>query len=194
MIKRLCNAIKNNKGSQTIQFVYILIIVVILLSFSTDCIKIGYKHYKISQFTNEISRRISIQGGVVTSMDYVGNTVVGEGGFIGGSSNYMTYSKLEDTIRSYMGNLGLSDSDWTYTITGNDYNPTTKIKTAKTITLPNENNGIRVDYNDKMTLTCSYKFKWEFMSNFIPALKEGSGAVKRTCISTFKYNYDDWGE
>ena len=193
MKERLKSIIKNNKGMETIHYVYILIIVVILLAFTTDVIKIVYKHYRVTQYVNEITRLVSIQGGVVTGLDDLGKGAEGRGGFVGGGSNYLTYQELNSSIITYMNNLNIKSNEWSMTISGTDYDPITKIEREVNVRFPDNTFTLRTDYGKKIKIVCSYKYKWELTSHFIPFLNEGNGAVKRTAVSTFKYDYDTWG-
>lgn len=176
---KIKNYIKNTKGASSVEFISSLFIFVMVMSFVFDLIFIGYKQFAVSIESNKLIRILNTQSGSMTSVP---------ANFPGGSSNYITVSKLSKMVDDKMDNLGIND--YTFKITAED--PTAP-GGERYIYLPNSNSqGIKTDYRGYISIEIKYKYKFNIWSQFIPGNLEGNATVSRSGFAEYKFDYNIW--
>lgn len=166
----LRNFKKDKKGMTSIEVVIGVLIFVIIFSFLLDIMIVSWKFSVVAQTNTEVARITGLQGGALTSAP---------DGYPGGNSGYITINKLNDLVSEKMKTAGFKDSDWSMSI-GSGGIGSNGVRSA------------RYDYQETFTTKLEAKYRWEFMSNWIPGNLEQTIRSKRISISEWKYNYNNW--
>lgn len=173
---KLRNKLKNKKGMSTLDFIINVFILLILFSFLTDLFVISFRQYKVSQFTNDIVRVISKQGGVRTTAPT---------NFPGGNDNYLDKTEFQNIINSRLQDIGAIN----YSV--NLFRESGGTEVSSTYPSPTATN-FSVDYQEYIRIEIKYNYKWSLMSAFIPGGLKGTLTSSKIGYSEYKYDYSNW--
>lgn len=177
MKKKLKN--NNKKGSSAIEFVFGLLVFVILVGFTSDIVVITNKQYVVSQTANEIVRQMSLQGGIKRTTPV---------GFPGGTGAYTSSAELKKLLDSRFADEGIKVEEWNLELT--EYDASGYLVSKKT--LSNTTN-FEIDYRNNFDIKITYNYHWGLLGNIVPTMsKDRTVEQKRSAVSEFKYDYNDW--
>ncbi|TBX14948.1 hypothetical protein BFS06_12125 [Clostridium perfringens] len=165
--------IKNNKGIATLELAIGMIILIIILIFSIDLLKIAHTYYVSGQQLNYVARTIGIEGGVHAQEPK------------GFPEKYYTSADIIRSMKQGFASTGIKEKDFYVVIKNLDNNKSVTLKPTSNIT---------VDYAQGVDVELHVKYKWSLLSQIIPMMNQGNRefTLKRFVVSEFKYNYNDW--
>lgn len=168
--------LKNKKGMSTLDFIINVFILLLLFSFLTDLFVISFRQYKVSQFSNELIRVISKQGGVRTTAP---------NNFPGGNANYLDKTEFQNIISDRLQDIGAIN----YRV--RLYKESGGSETSVLYPVPTATNFV-VDYQEYVRIEIRYEYKWSLMSAFIPGGLKGYLNSSKVGYSEYKYDYSNW--
>lgn len=167
----LLNLRKNKKGMTSIEIVIGMLIFIIVFSFLVDTVLIMWKFAVVAQTNTEVARITGLQGGARTSAPT---------GYPGGNNSYLTIHQLNSLVNDKMKSAGFKDNEWSMTIGSGGRIGANGVSS------------VEHDYKQTFSTKLNAKYRWSFMSNWLPLNLEQTLTSKRMTISEWKYNYSIW--
>lgn len=178
MKSRLCKVLKNDSGSIAIEAVIGTLMILACLVVIMDLLVITWKSNLTAQVSTKVARQVGIQGGY---------RLKAPNGFPGGENAYTNPRELGAMITEQFRAMGIADGNWEMIITGEDgrqyvYNATSTPVTGE------------YDYQQIIKVEVRLRYQWEMSQMMLPMLRGRTYTLtsKRTTISEWKYDYDNW--
>lgn len=159
---------RKKDGVTTIEILIGMMIFLMLLCFMMDILTLSWRFISLSSVNNNITRAVSVQGGVRTSAP---------SGYPGGNSDYLSSSELYSIVKDNLNKSGVETSDFNVYINGS------RLRSSS---------NIQIDYLKPIEVRIVTKYDWAYISNFIPGTLNNQITSERNALSEFKYNYDSW--
>lgn len=167
--------IKNKRGISTLVFAFGLMMLLTVIYFGTDIIKINNGMSVMSQGTTEIARIASIQGGIGSRKP---SHFPGE---------YITIDDLDGLIERKMGAVGYSKDQYSIEIKPINAGGRTG-KVGSNGVSPSGN----FDYKTEFEVVSTLKYEWFFSSITMGIEKDREASFRRVGMSEWKFNYGNW--
>ena len=161
---------KEKRGSAVIEFVFGLLIFVLLFAFTVDMFNVIRKQHVVNSYASSISRTISTQGGIARTAP-VNNT----GRYMSSTAIYQKVTKdLDETAKI---------KDFEIVLSG--YNTNNALQSKVTLT---PNTDFRIDYGLRYQVEIEYDYKWTISSQIVPGLdRTFSKTITKNGVSEFQY-------
>ena len=178
------------KGITSIEAVIGTIIFLFIFCATCDLITLSNRYSSLTDTGKELARTISVQGGALASKP---------GGY---ASNYYTISQIQNMVSEQMEAAGFEPGSYAVSIDYTMiYNDTTEASEnydqSQTIIYFDDTGALqatptqKIDYLSDFTLKITARYKWLFMSTFIPN-RVTYLTISMPGTSEWKYNYDAW--
>ena len=139
-----------------------MMILIVALCFFMDVLRIGLQMQAISRLSTQCARIVAAQGGIRSTPPP---------GYPGGAANYITRSNFQDEVSKVARRNGINGQI--------------------TATYPT---GIK-DYREKFTVEITFPYEWRMLNAItnwgLPPMR-GTYRSRRTGVSEYKYDYNDW--
>lgn len=170
---------RKKKGSSAIEFVIALLFFVLFFAFTVDLAQIINKQYVVGQYSQSIVRTVAVQGGISQGAPT---------NFPDGSRGYRTSLNVYNQVATKLKDSAKIDSFDVYLTSYNENGDVTSMVTL------NPGTTFVVDYQKRFEIEVRYRYKWTITSQMVPGLSSTvEKKVRRSGVSEYKYNYDDWG-
>lgn len=183
-MKRINQILKNKKGFACIDAIPAILALIIALAAFMDIFIILKKISVISSTATYVARTIGPQGGTLnkTPSYYPGCTNKTSDT---GRCTYVNPNVLRNNVNDMLGAVGLTENNYTLTITAKDKNG--QILQIYDLTNPTENSkGINTDYGNYLEVNLTIDYEWIYTSNILPLAPKYNKSSIRNVMSTFK--------
>ena len=181
---------ERKKGVTSIEAVIGTLIFLFAFCATCDLITLSNRYSSLTDTGKELARTISVQGGALATAP---------GGY---ASNYYTITQIQSMVEKQMDAAGFDPGDYVVTIDyegiyedateeSKEYKETQKIIYFDDTGALQATPTLKIDYLSNFTLKITAKYKWRFMSTFIPD-RTTYLTVSMPGTSEWKYNYDAW--
>lgn len=181
---------QRKKGVTSIEAVIGTLIFLFAFCATCDLITLSNRYSSLTDTGKELARTLSVQGGALATKP---------GGY---ASNYYAISQIQNMVEEQMDAAGFEPGSYVVTVDyeriyddtveeSKDYDRSQNIIYFDDTGTLQAQPTLKIDYLSNFTLKITAKYKWKFMSSFIPD-RTTYLTISMPGTSEWKYNYDAW--
>lgn len=179
MIYDFLNKLKEKKGASMVEFTGAMFLFLILVIAGFEFFMMGHKYMTVSNFTNDLARTISIQGGIDT------RTPSGFQGVGTRFNNYKTSADIMNSVVRLGDKIGQDPGDITIEL---KYQP---IGSNSFVTKQlNSNSSCEIEYGDRFEVVVNYIFRMELLNQVVNVKDSYTVERRKGGVSEFEHDYE----